>query len=124
MSDQRSPDPLRKLLTKIETGFNFVRRFFNFKHYMFVSVFLLAGFGFWFSYEFRFDFQVPETFADQRLILLPYVAALKLLLFYFLGAYASNWRYIGLSDIPSLLLYCLACTAVLFVSSSVGIPLA
>jgi len=123
MSDPRPPAFLRQLLTKVEAGFHFVRQFFYFKHYMLISVFLLAGLGFWFSYEFRFDFQVPEAFADQRLILLPYVAALKLLLFYLLGAYASNWRYIGLSDIPSLLLYCATCTGILFVSSIFGIPL-
>ena len=123
MSAEQSPSFRYKLLTKIASGFNFARQFIYFKHYMFIAVFFLAALAFWFSYEFRFDFQVPDPFADQRLVLLPYVATLKLFLFYILGGYGSNWRYIGLSDVPNLLLYCITCTVVLFLASTFGVLL-
>jgi FlaA1/EpsC-like NDP-sugar epimerase len=93
------------------------------RHYLVMAVFCMAGVSFWLSYEFRFDFQVPEAFGHQRLVLLPYVAVLKLFLFYLFRGHVSDWRYVGLSDIPGLFLYCSACTVLLLLTSTLGKPL-
>ncbi|MGO9567910.1 MAG: polysaccharide biosynthesis protein [Desulfomonilaceae bacterium] len=102
------------LLTYVERASNFVRRYVHFNYWLFAIVLTLAGISFWFSYEFRFDFQVPFNFSRQRLFLLPYVAFLKVFVFYLLRGHSTNWRYVGLSDIPTLLLQGLICGAVLF----------
>ncbi|HMK34523.1 MAG TPA: nucleoside-diphosphate sugar epimerase/dehydratase, partial [Desulfomonilaceae bacterium] len=76
--------------------------------------------SFWLSYEFRFDFRIPGFFSDQRLVLLPYVALLKAILFFLLRGHVTNWRYIGLSDAPTLLLHCTICALVLALVSLMG----
>jgi FlaA1/EpsC-like NDP-sugar epimerase len=103
-----------RLLTSLERASNFVRRYVHFNYLLFGIILTLAAISFWFSYEFRFDFRVPYTFSVQRILLLPYVAFLKVFVFYLLRGHSTNWRYVGLSDIPTLLLHGLVCGAVLF----------
>jgi FlaA1/EpsC-like NDP-sugar epimerase len=98
----------------LERTSNFVRRHIPFNYWLFAIILGLAAISFWFSYEFRFDFRVPFSFSRQRLLLLPYVAFLKVLVFYVLRGHSTNWRYVGLSDIPTLLLHGFICGAVLF----------
>jgi len=102
------------LLTYVERALNFVRRYVHFNYWLFAIILALSGISFWYSYEFRFDFQVPFSFSRQRLLLLPYVAFLKVFVFYLLRGHSTNWRYVGLSDIPTLLLQGLICGAALF----------
>ncbi len=102
-----------RLLKRSEAGVNFVGRFVRFNHLLFAAVFLLSAFSFWLSYEFRFDFNVPRGFALQRFLWMPYVAALKLGLFYLLKGHATSWRYIGLHDLPRLVLFCFLCSMTL-----------
>ena len=90
------------LLTYIERASNFVRRYVHFNHWLFALILVLAAVSFWFSYEFRFDLRVPFNFSRQRLLLLPYVAFLKVFVFYLLRGHSTDWRYVGLSDIPTL----------------------
>jgi len=94
----------------------FARQYFGFNHFLFVTIIVLAGISFWFSYELRFDFRVPQTFSHQRLFLLPYIAALKVLVFYALRGHRTNWRYIGINDIPVLLLHCVICAIIIYLA--------
>ncbi len=102
------------LMTYVDRVSNFVRRYVHFNHWLFALILVLAAVSFWFSYEFRFDLRVPFNFSRQRLLLLPYVAFLKVFVFYLLRGHSTNWRYVGLSDIPTLLLQGLICAAALF----------
>lgn len=96
-----------------ELVFRSAARYLRFNHLLFAAIFLSAAVSFWLSYEFRFDFRVPEFFSHQRLILLPYVALLKMIVFYLLRGHITNWRYIGLNDVPTLLLHCTVCAVIL-----------
>ena len=84
-----------------------VGRYIRFNHLLFVSVAVLSGASFWLSYEFRFDFSVPASFNAERLLLLPYITVFKLLVFIILRMHTTNWRYVGLSDLPRLLIHSL-----------------
>ncbi len=109
-----NPSTTNRLLKQAEKALSFVGRYVHFNHLLFAIIVLLAAISFWFSYEFRFDFRVPFKFFHQRLLLLPYVVFLKIFFFYVLKAHSTNWRYVGLSDIPTLLLHGLICALALF----------
>jgi FlaA1/EpsC-like NDP-sugar epimerase len=96
-----------------ETVFRAAARYVRFNHLLFAAIFVSASVSFWLSYEFRFDFRVPEVFSYQRLALLPYVALLKVVVFYLLRGHVTNWRYIGINDVPTLLLHCAICAVIL-----------
>ncbi|MBI5250786.1 MAG: polysaccharide biosynthesis protein, partial [Desulfomonile tiedjei] len=55
-----------------------------------------------------------RAFAQQRFFLLPYVSFFKVLVFYVLRGHDTNWRYVGISDVPTLFLHCFVCSASLF----------
>ncbi|MDQ7781870.1 MAG: nucleoside-diphosphate sugar epimerase/dehydratase [Desulfomonilaceae bacterium] len=105
MSRIRVNHRLYQVLKRSETILTSIARYIRFNHLLFAAVFLLSGAGFWLSYEFRFDFDVPAFFNRERLLLLPYMAVFKLALFYVLGMHSTNWRYVGLADLPRLLLF-------------------
>lgn len=94
---------LYTLLKRSDAALKVVGRYVRFNHLLFASVFFLSGASFWLSYEFRFDFAVPPSFNAERLLLLPYVTVFKIVLFYMLRMHSTNWRYVGLSDLPRLL---------------------
>lgn len=114
---ESNPTPFQNafisVLRRFQAAFDLAGRYVQFNHVLFAAVFLLSGSSFWLSYEFRFDFRVPGAFNAERLLLLPYVAALKVVLFYVLRGHATNWRYIGLRDLPRLVLHCFLCALVL-----------
>ena len=87
-------------------------------HLLLVAVFVLTGVSFWFSYELRFDFNVPTLFQVRRAVLLPYVALLKVLAFYFIGGHSTNWRYFGIRDLPALFVHGTVCSAIVFLLSA------
>jgi FlaA1/EpsC-like NDP-sugar epimerase len=103
-----------RIMTQAERTSKWIRHYVHFNHWLFALILSLAAISFWFSYEFRFDFHVPFVFSRQRLLLLPYVACLKVFVFYVLRGHSTNWRYVGLSDIPTLLLHGLVCGLALF----------
>jgi FlaA1/EpsC-like NDP-sugar epimerase len=87
-------------------------------HFLLIAVFFLSSISFWLAYELRFDFQVPRVFCDRRLVLLPYVAFLKVVVFYLIKGHAVNWRYFGLRDIPTLLRHGAICSVLIFCLSA------
>jgi FlaA1/EpsC-like NDP-sugar epimerase len=66
---------------------------------------MLAGEGGLFSlsliaaYSLRFEFNIPSSFLNQVLSLLPAAVALKIGFFWITGLYRGMWRYTGLSDL-------------------------
>ena len=114
MADFSSNSPHESGLSGTRAVLSLIARYIRFNHCLYAAVFLLAGASFWLCYEFRFDFKVPQAFAAQRLLLLPYVAFLKIFVLFLLRGHEVNWRYIGLADMPSLILHCLICSVVIF----------
>ncbi|MFH1115072.1 MAG: nucleoside-diphosphate sugar epimerase/dehydratase [Pseudomonadota bacterium] len=96
---------LYRIVKRLESSLTVVARYIRFNHLLFAAVFFLGGASFWLAYEFRFDFAVPGAFNAERLLILPYLSVFKLTLFYALRMHSTNWRYVGLSDLPRLLLY-------------------
>ncbi len=105
MSHNQINHHLYQVVKRSEAVLTVVARYVRFNHLLFATVFLLNGASLWLSYELRFDFQVPGAFNHERLLILPYVAVFKLILFYLLRMHATHWRYVGLSDLPRLLMY-------------------
>ena len=117
---------IRGLLKRTQSALRHASRYIQFNHVLFAAIFCLSALSFWLAYEFRFDFHVPGSFNAERLLLLPYVAAFKVFLFYVLRGHRANWRYIGLNDLPRLVAHCLlgsmALLLVPFVSTSLIVP--
>lgn len=86
MADISSNSPHESKLSGTRAALSFIARYVRFNHCLYAAVFLLSGASFWLCYEFRFDFRVPPTFAAQRLLLLPYVAFLKIFVLFCFGA--------------------------------------
>jgi FlaA1/EpsC-like NDP-sugar epimerase len=108
----------RKLLRNVERVYTMARTHLRLHHLLLVAVFVLAGVSFWLSYELRFDFHVPDVFHGRRVVLLPYVAFLKVVAFYFIGGHSANWRYFGLRDVPTLFVHGAICSVMIFVLSA------
>lgn len=99
-------------LKRLEPSIRRIADFVQFNHCLFAAVAILSAVSFWLSFEFRFDFNVPQSWAEQRLLLLPYAAVLKLLVFYVLKGHLSDWRYIGIHEVPRLVVHCALCSLV------------
>jgi FlaA1/EpsC-like NDP-sugar epimerase len=108
----------RKLLRNVERVYTLARTHMRLHHLLLVAVFFLSAASFWFSYELRFDFHVPKVFHGRRVVLLPYVAFLKLVVFYFIGGHSANWRYFGIRDVPTLFVHGAVCSVMIFVLSA------
>ena len=109
-----STELLKTVLRKGQFIINVLGKYVSFNQCLFAAVFFLSAASFWLSYEIRFDFNVPQYFAGQRLLLLLYVSLLKLTFFYLLRGHGSNWRYVGISDVPNLFFHCVLCSTTLF----------
>jgi len=114
------PGKAPRLARNIDDALNILARYIRFNHCLFAAVFVLSAVSFWFSYELRFDFQVPDAWVDQQLYQMPYVAALKLFLFYLVRGHSTDWRYVGLHDIPVLLLHCTLAAVIILLASFLG----
>ena len=97
-----------------------------FNYVPFGTILFASALSFWSAYEIRFDFRVPKGFYEQRLLLLPYVAFIKTILFFLLRGHATNWRYVGITDIPVLVLHSFICALLLFtipfISDALWVP--
>jgi FlaA1/EpsC-like NDP-sugar epimerase/dTDP-4-amino-4,6-dideoxygalactose transaminase len=63
----------------------------------------LLGAAFYFAYELRWDFAVPDEFLKQRWLLIAPVVIYKLLLLYSFGQFRTIQRYFGLADFAGML---------------------
>ena len=105
---------LMRLFKLSYSVFAWVGRYLSLNQVLFAAVCVLAAISFWLSYELRFDFDVPAQWAIQRIVLLPYLVLLKAVVFYLVRGHAASWRYVGLRDIPPLILHSAICATVLF----------
>jgi FlaA1/EpsC-like NDP-sugar epimerase len=108
----------RRGIRRVRSLMTTMRHHMRLHHLLLVAVFVLAGVSFWFSYELRFDFSVPEPFQARRLALLPYVALLKVFAFFFIGGHYTNWRYFGIRDVPALFVHGTFCGVMVFLLSA------
>jgi FlaA1/EpsC-like NDP-sugar epimerase len=120
MRSERVDKSLLAAMKRGEAAFEFAARYVRFNQVLFAAIFFSAALSFWLSYDFRFDFRVPGWFSHQRVVLLPYVAVLKLIVFYLLRSHVTNWRYIGLKDVPTLFFHSVICAIVLVMPSFAG----
>ena len=117
---------LYTLLTRAQESLGKLGTQVRFNYLLFAAVLLLSAVSFWLSYEVRFDFSIPGRWVIQRWLVLPYATFLKVTIFYLLRGHSVSWRYVGLRDIPTLLLHCAICAFALFLlpvfSSTVVVP--
>lgn len=52
----------------------------------------------WLAYALRFDFGMSETVRGRMTAVLPFVVAVKSVVFFLMGAYRGLWRYTSLND--------------------------
>ncbi len=63
---------------------------------------VLVG-AFVFTYQLRFDFQIPEDEAHRMLVQIPLVLLLQFSALALAGIYSFIWRYVGLREMPAFL---------------------
>ena len=66
------------------------------------DVAVLCG-AFFLAYLFRFDFEIPESYLDNALNQIPFVAFVQFASLFLVGAYSIIWRYVSLEDIKAFL---------------------
>ncbi len=120
MNNSRLRSTLSAAYSESRNLARWLSRYIRFNHCLFAAIFILSYISFRLSYDFRFDFQVPPAFASQRFLLAPYVAALQTFVFYLVRGHATNWRYIGIADVPSLVIHCFVSSVVIFLLSLFG----
>lgn len=57
---------------------------------------------FYFAFQLRFDFEVPQNYWETFISRLPMVLVIKLIVFWFFGLYSGVWRYVNAADIWSI----------------------
>ena len=60
----------------------------------------IIGLAFAIAYAIRFEGDVPDVYRKQFILMLPYLAILRLSLFGALGVYRLVWRYVTMRDLP------------------------
>jgi FlaA1/EpsC-like NDP-sugar epimerase len=98
----------------LDEALNWMGRHVAYRRFIVGVVFILSAASFWLSFELRFDFHVPQPYADYQLFLPLLVALLKTFVFVLLGGHTSSWRYAGIRDAERLLLHNLLCTGILW----------
>lgn len=91
-----------------------LRSHIRYNHLLFLAILIAGGATYWLALQLRFDFAVPPDWSKLALHRLPYVAFLKATLFFVLQAHVTNWRYVGLRDVPFMVLYALCYAAILY----------
>lgn len=90
------------------------------------SVFVASCVSFLTAYSVRFDFVVPQSWLSQALALTPIVAAIKVVVFYPLREYLSEWRYLHGRNLVALMGHGFICSIIVaggaFLNGSLHIP--
>lgn len=102
---------LRDLFASVK---RFIHPYFRYNHFLFAAIVAVCASSFWLAYRVRFDFDVPERFLTQCTALLPFVAATKLAVFYFMRGHSENWRYVSLRGMTRLVWHAILCAFILF----------
>jgi len=74
---------------------------YNFWIVLLIDCFLLY-LSLWFSFQLRFDFQVPGDFTIRLNNSIPFFIIIKILTFFFFKLYRGMWRYTSLTDIVNI----------------------
>ncbi|MHB8974676.1 MAG: polysaccharide biosynthesis protein [Pirellulaceae bacterium] len=64
---------------------------------------VLFGLIYWSAYLLRFGFNVPGSAVDTYWLTMPWLLAIKLVVFYIAGHYHGWWRYVTFSDLTALM---------------------
>jgi FlaA1/EpsC-like NDP-sugar epimerase len=79
----------------------------NPKYYPIVACFhdiAAAIFAWWFAYQLRFNFDLPESFHTELWRTLPWVVLLQSVVFWYVGLYRGVWRYASVADLRRILM--------------------
>jgi FlaA1/EpsC-like NDP-sugar epimerase len=79
----------------------------------FIDMFVFI-FSYFAAFFIRFEGIPDGIYLKQLLVLFPYVALLRLMLFYIFSIYSIVWRYISITDVMSIVKACLPVTIMLF----------
>jgi len=63
----------------------------------------ISGLSYWLAYQLRFDFALPAIDRAVMWTTMPWVVAVKLLVFHQLGSFHGWWRYVTFEDLAGLL---------------------
>lgn len=64
---------------------------------------LFLNLSLWLAFALRFDWKIPGYYRDYYWQIALFVVGLRLVLFLFFGLYRGVWRYIGISDLITIL---------------------
>ncbi len=92
----------------------------TYNRFLSIALFISGLVTFWLAYQLRFDFSVDAYWIDRPWRLAPYIAILKVTLFYLFGLHKTNWRYVGLRDLSWIAAYSLVWTGVLYLGNLIG----
>jgi len=79
----------------------------------FIDIFIYI-FSYFTAFFIRFENIPSGIYLRQLLILFPYIALLRLMLFYIFSIYSIAWRYISITDVISIVKACTPVTVILF----------
>jgi FlaA1/EpsC-like NDP-sugar epimerase len=63
---------------------------------------ILIFLSIYFSYQIRFDFQIPKVFLDHFIWMIPSLILIKLAVFAYFDLYRGMWRYTSLNDLINI----------------------
>ena len=75
--------------------------------------FTAAAFAWTFAYLLRFNFDLPDTYIDEMLRTLLWVAPLQGVIFWRFGLYQGLWRYASVTDLRRIFLAVLTAAAMI-----------
>ncbi len=122
MSDRKLTPDLNQYPAVFWRFLHSVTSYVRYNHILFAAIVISGGVSFWLAYELRFDFVVPVPYAQQCLLLIPYVAVMKFFFFYLLGVYSTDWRYVGLADAGYILGFSVVSAGALYAISLLQEP--
>lgn len=101
-------------LERAERPVVWLGRHVGYRNFIITMIWFCCALSFWFSFELRYDFRVPQTAHTSQLVLTPLIGLFKTLLFIMLQGHAASWRYVGLRDMQRLLVLNVIATLVMW----------